>query len=232
MLKLFKSLKRQSTGEDNAMKSSALLFILLIVPLTTSIQSPPKLVISIAVRGDFLKNKEIEQFLTVFIKRSNMRLFIEDERCILGLAKAIPMMANVLQRPWIEIAAISWIESTFDCHAKNYWDTSYGHSYGAWQVNEVWNKTISCDIRVGYWKIDAHSLCVLEVMKLALRYKKYKSLVRRGFRFPLACMWNGQIPKRGYSKTTHKTWRYCVDIGRRAKILETSFTKYHRQVYL
>ena len=100
------------------------------------------------------KTQRIQDFLEIFIKKSNPRLYIEDRDCIQDLAKAIPRMALSTGRTWEEITALAWKESRFDCHAKHNWDTSYGHSYGPWQVNEIWNVTLDCDIRVRYWEVD------------------------------------------------------------------------------
>lgn len=148
----------------------------------------------------------------------NLTLETEDPHCVRQLPLAILREAAAHDLDWRQVFALAWQESAFDCHAKNRRDK--GVAYGPFQIRPLWRPVIG-DPRPDYFDPGVAVARVVNVLLYFRESERYRELVRRGFRYPLLCLYQS-----GEQKPVNMA--YCRAVGDKVRDVAARWADYQR----
>ena len=149
--------------------------------------------------------KAAVEFMRSIMDQVNPALTVEDSYCATALPWAIYSRAAESDLDWKQVFTLAWQESRFDCHAKSRQDR--GGAFGPYQIRRVWESIVG-DPRYRYFDPELATDRVIRVLRYYQETDRYTDLHRRGFRFPLLCLFNA-----GEARSINMA--YCKAIGRK-----------------
>jgi hypothetical protein len=163
-----------------------------------------------------LETKAAVEFMRTVIDQINPALSVEDSYCATALPWAIYSHATQFELDWRQMFALAWQESRFDCHAKSRQDR--GGAYGPFQIRRLWEPLIG-DPRYRYYDPELAAARVARILRYYQETERFTLLHRRGFRFPLLCLFNA-----GEGRDVNMD--YCRAVGRKMDVVKRGWTDY------
>lgn len=154
--------------------------------------------------------KAAVEFMRTVMDKVNPSISVEDGYCASALPWAIYSTATANDLDWQQVFALAWQESRFDCHAKNRHD--HGGAYGAFQIRRVWESVVG-DPRYRYYDPELAVDRVVRILRYYQETDRYADLHKRGFRFPLLCLYNA-------GEARQVSMDYCKTVGRKMDVVK------------
>jgi hypothetical protein len=160
--------------------------------------------------------KAAVEFMRTVMDQVNPSLSVEDGYCASALPWAIYTHAGQSELDWRQVFALAWQESRFDCHAKSRQDR--GGAFGPFQIRRVWESLVG-DPRYRYFDPELAAGRVVRILRYYQETDRFTALYRRGFRFPLLCLFNA-----GEGRDVNM--EYCRAIGRKMDVVKRGWTDF------
>jgi hypothetical protein len=160
--------------------------------------------------------KAAVEFMRTVIGQVNPSLSVEDAYCASALPWAIYSNATESDLDWRQVFALAWQESRFDCHAKSSKDR--GGAFGPFQIRRVWESLVG-DPRYRYYDPELAASRVVRVLRYYQDTDRLTELRKRGFRFPLLCLFNA-----GEAREVNKD--YCKAVGRKMDVVRKGWSDF------
>jgi len=160
--------------------------------------------------------KAAVEFMRTVIDQVNPALAVEDAYCASALPWAMYTHAAESELDWRQVFALAWQESRFDCHAKSKQDR--GGAFGPFQIRRVWESIVG-DPRYRYYDPELAAGRVARILRYYQETDRYNSLSRRGFRFPLLCLFNA-------GERLEVNMDYCRAVGKKMDLVKRGWTDF------
>jgi len=160
--------------------------------------------------------KAAVEFMRSVIDQVNPSLSVEDAYCASALPWAIYSRAADSELDWRQLFTLAWQESRFDCHAKSKQDR--GGAFGPFQIRRVLESIVG-DPRYRYFDPELASDRAARILRYYQETDRYAELRKRGFRFPLLCLFNA-----GEAKDVNMD--YCKAVGRKMDVVSKGWTDF------
>jgi hypothetical protein len=160
--------------------------------------------------------KAAVEFMRTVMDQVNPALSVEDGYCASALPWAIYSHATDSDLDWRQVFALAWQESRFDCHAKSKKDR--GGAYGPFQIRRVWEGVLG-DPRYRYYDPELAADRAARIMRYFRETDRFAELSRRGFRFPLLCMFNS-------GEAGSVDTEYCKAVGRKMDLVRKGWADF------
>lgn len=160
--------------------------------------------------------KAAVEFMRTVIEQVNPALSVEDSYCASALPWAIYTHATQFELDWRQLFALAWQESRFDCHAKSRQDR--GGAFGPFQIRRVWESLVG-DPRYRYYDPELAAGRAARILRYYQETDRFTLLHRRGFRFPLLCLFNA-----GEGRDVNMD--YCRAVGRKMDAVKRGWTDF------
>ena len=160
--------------------------------------------------------KAAVEFMRTVMDQVNPSLSVEDAYCAAALPWAIFTRATESELDWRQVFALAWQESRFDCHAKSKADR--GGAFGPFQIRRVWESIVG-DPRYRYYDPELATHRVVRILRYYQETDRFSELHRRGFRFPLLCLFNA-------GEAREINMDYCKAVGRKMDVVKRGWADF------
>jgi hypothetical protein len=160
--------------------------------------------------------KAAVEFMRTVMDQVNPSLSVEDGYCASALPWAIYSHATESDLDWRQVFALAWQESRFDCHAKNSKDR--GGAFGPFQIRRVWESIVG-DPRYRYFDPELAADRVVRILRYYQETDRHTELFKRGFRFPLLCLFNA-------GESRELNMEYCKSVGRKMDVVKKGWSDF------